>query len=143
MNPHTGVVHDGGFTVTDTAPDILPEVAVIVAFPADTPVTTPFNTVAIDVLELVHVIVPHDIAVLNWSKHVDVRVQVPPIAIADAHPLTDKDVTTGFATIIEQDPVDGSLHGMGVAQLSVTRNATVCVPAIENNCVNMLDVAVE
>ena len=76
-------------TVTDAVALAEPDVAVIVALPAATEVTTPDETVATDALDVVHVTVAPLIVAPFWSLTVAVSVDVAPsdeneILVADS-----------------------------------------------------------
>ena len=127
MNEQVGTEHVT-VTVTTFVADFPPAVAVIVDVPADIPVTIPFNTVATNVLELVHVIVPQAIAPPNWSVHVADNVHVAPTCIEVVHPVSVTIFTIGSATVTLQVAVSG----VTPTHPSETVNNTGIVPAVLN-----------
>lgn len=134
VNPHDGCTHDGGLTVTATVLliPVIESLAVIIAVPAEIPVTTqltpPLVVVATDVLLLDQSSTGQVMELLNWSTHEVVSVHVLPIFIGDVQPDIVIATKNGFSTITAHTPVEGLVHGIGDEQLSVTITDTLKVP---------------
>jgi hypothetical protein len=126
-------------TVTDAVPLLPSLVAVIVAEPAATPVTTPLDdTVAIPVLELAHVTGRPESTAPFASSVVAVSCTVCPTLTlgVDGETLTDATGTVTAVTLTEAVPLFPSLVAVIVAEPAATPvttplDDTVAIPVLE------------
>ncbi len=102
----TDTVPTGGFvTVSEVEPGTFSTVAVIVAVPAPTAVTTPLDTVATPVLELAQTGVCPEITVPDASCAATTSVCLSPVTMASGFGVTKTFDTAPGATVICEDPL--------------------------------------